>query len=76
MQSTQVTRTTEDIVAHTAEDANGRYLKSGYAVPSELHQTAVASKMAPQSPVRPATNAASAAAVENSFGFCDRQVSF
>lgn len=73
-QCTQVTSFSKDIVAHTAEDADGRFLKSGYAVPTKLHHTAVASQMTAQSNVRPAPTGTSAGNVPDSLGIYGLQV--
>lgn len=74
-QSTELT-TSEDILAHTVEDADGRYIKSGYAVPSHLHDTAVLSAVSHQGFVEQlrAKDAVSAAAFEDVSSVRDSQV--
>eukprot|EP00892_Ulva_mutabilis_P009957 jgi/Ulvmu1/7333/UM035_0122.1 len=52
----------EDIIAYSADDVTGRHIKSGFAVPSNLHNTTVPASAQEQSLVQPILQGATSAA--------------
>lgn len=69
-------RTAEDITAHSADDVSGKYIKSGFTVPSELHNTTVRTAGSEQvAALSLVPNAESPARVRHSYGQTQQQVS-